>query len=93
MTVEIFCLLLRQGQKRDKKLEVQIFLAHLLALHSFAGLLYFYLLEASALSLTIGLAIDGAESINEEVAIWLSEWLWWKVLMSLQRCSTAKASS
>ncbi len=30
VTKAIFCLLLRQGQKQDKKLEVQLFLVYLL---------------------------------------------------------------
>ncbi len=74
MSVRIFCLLSRQGQKRDKKLEVQVFLARLLALLCFAGLLYFHLLEASALNLTVSLAIGEAVSINGEVAVGFSEW-------------------
>ncbi len=89
----IFCLLSRPGQKRDKKLEVQVFLARLLALLSFADLPRFCLLEASALGLTVGLAIGGAEFIGGEVTIGLFGWLWWKVLMSLQRCSTIEVSS
>ncbi len=73
--VGIFCLLLRQGQKRDKKLEVRIFLAHLLALLSFADLPCFCLvLEASALGLTVGLAIGEAESIGREIAVGFSGW-------------------
>ncbi len=58
--------------KNKIKLEVQIFLVLLLALLSFAGLLRFRLLEASALGLTRDLAIGGAESIGGEVAIGLS---------------------
>ncbi len=73
VTIGIFCLLLRQGKKRDKKLEVQVFLVYLLALLSFAGLPYFCLvLEASVLGLTIGLAIGGVESIGRQVAVGLS---------------------
>ena len=69
----IFCLLLRQDQKQEKKLEVQVFLARLLMSLSFARLLCFCLvLEASALGLTISFAIDGAESISRKVAIGLS---------------------
>ncbi len=41
------------------------------------------MLKASALDLTIDFAIDKAESIGREVAIGLSGWSWWKVLMSL----------
>ncbi len=59
VTVGIFCLLSKQGQKRDKKLEVQVFLA----------LLCFSLLEVSALGLTVGLAIGGVESIGREVTV------------------------
>ncbi len=71
----IFCLLLRQGQKLDKKLEVQVFLARLLVLLSFAGLPRFRLmLEASVLSLTIGLTIGEAETIGGEVAVGFSGW-------------------
>ncbi len=43
----VFCLLLRQGQKRDKKLEVQLFLARLLLPLALANLPRFRLvLEA-----------------------------------------------
>ncbi len=62
----------------------------LLAPLSFASLPHFCLLEVSALGLTVGLAIGGAESISGEVAVGLSRWLQWKVLMSLQRCSIAE---
>ncbi len=90
MNVGIFFLLLRQGQKQDKKLEAQVFLARLLALLSFIGLPRFCLLEASALGLTVSLTIGGVESIGGEVTVGLSRWSWWKVLMNLRRCSTAK---
>ncbi len=73
VTRGIFCLLLRQGQKRDQKLEVQLFLACLLVPLSLAGLPRFCLvLETSALGLTVGLAIGGAESIGGEIAVGLS---------------------
>ncbi len=73
VTEEIFCLLLRRVQKRDKKLEVWFFLAHLLV--PLAGWPHFCLmLEASALGLTIDLAMSGAESIGGEVTIGFSEW-------------------
>ncbi len=93
MTVGIFYLLSRQGQKRDKKLEVQVFLVRLLALLSFIGLPRFCLFEASTLGLTLGLAIGRAESIGGVVTVGLSGWSRWKVLMSLSRCSTAEAGS
>ncbi len=76
MTEEIFCLLLRQCQKQDKKLEVQLFLACLLVPLVLAGRPCFrLLLKASGLTvgLTVGLAIGGAESIGGEVVIGLSE--------------------
>ena len=60
---------------------------------SFASLPCFYLLEALALDLTVGLAIGGAEFISGKVAIELSGWSRWKVLMTLQKCSIAKAGS
>ncbi len=73
MTEGISCLLLRQGQKRGKKLEVQLFLARLLVPLALAGRPRFCLvLEASGLIL--GLAIGGAESIGGEVAVGLSGW-------------------
>ncbi len=66
---------MRQGQKRDKKLEVQLFLARLLVLLALAGLSRFRLVvEASALGLTVGLAIGGTESIGGEVAVGFSGW-------------------
>ena len=68
MTEEIFCLLLRQGQKQDKKLEVELFLACLLVL--LAGQLRFCLmLKTLALDLTISLAIGGSKLISREVAV------------------------
>ncbi len=73
VTEGILCLLSRQYQKQDKKLEVQVFLARLLAPLALAGLSRFYLvLEASVLGLTISLAIVGAESIGGEVAVGFS---------------------
>ncbi len=81
------------GPKQDKKLEVQVFLVRLLALLSFANMSRFCLLETLALGLTVGLVIGEAESICKEVVVGLSEWLRWKVLMSLRRCSIAKADS
>ena len=69
--------LLRQGQKQDKKLEVQLFLVHLLVPMALAGRLHFCLvLAALALGLSIGLAISGAESIGGEVAIDFSKYSW-----------------
>ncbi len=92
MTEEILCLLSRQGPKRGKKLEVQVFLARLLAPLALAGLPRFRLvIEASGL--TIGLAIGRVESIGGEVTVGFSGWSRWKVMMSLQRCSTAEAGS
>ena len=74
MTKEIFYLLLRQGQKRDKKLEIPLFLAYLLV-PLVAGWSHFYLvLEASTLGLIISLAIGGAESIGGEVTVDFFRW-------------------
>ena len=71
----IFCPLLRQGQKRDKKLKVQLFLARLLVLLALAGWSRFCLvLETSALGLTVGLAIGRAESIYGKVVFGFSGW-------------------
>ena len=72
VTEEIFCLLLRQNQKQDKKLIVQVFLARLLTPLSFICLPRFYLvLEALALGLIIGLAVSKAEFISRKVAVGL----------------------
>ena len=77
MTEGIFCLLLRQSQKQDKKLEVQLFLVRLLVLLALANRPYFSLmLEVSALGLTIGLAIDRTESIGGKIAIGFSGGFW-----------------
>ncbi len=90
MTEKVLCLLSRQGQKQGKKLEVQVFWVRLLALLALAGLPCVRLMiEASGL--TIGLAIGGAESVGREVAGGFFGWSRWKVLISLQRCSTAEA--
>ncbi len=73
VTEGIFCLLLRQGQKRDKKLVVQLFLARLLVPLALAGRPCFRLvIEASGL--IVGLAIGRAESISGEVAVGFSGW-------------------
>ncbi len=73
MTERISCLLLRQGQKRDKKLEVQLFLARLLVPLALTGRPCFCLvIEASGL--IVGLAINGAEFIGGEVAVSFSGW-------------------
>ncbi len=83
-----------RAKNKVKKLKVQVFLTRLLVLPSFVGLSRFCLvLEAWALGLIIGLTIDGTESISGKVAIDFSGWSQWKVLISLQKCSTAKASS
>ncbi len=93
MTERIFYLLSRQGQNQDKKLEFQLFLARLLVLLALAGRPRFCLVLEASIGLTIGLAVAGAESIGGEVAVGLSGWSRWKVLMSLRRCSTTKAGS
>ena len=62
-----------RAKKWDKRLEVQLFFARLLlplALTSRPRLCLVF--EASALGLTMDLAINGAELIGEEVAIGLS---------------------
>ncbi len=89
----IFCLLSRQGQKRDKKLEVQVFLVRLLALLSFASLPRSCLLTVSTLGLIVGFAIGGAESMEGKVGVGFSRWSRWKLLMSLRRYITAEAGS
>ncbi len=73
VTEGILCLLSRQGQKQGKKLEVPLFFARLLAPLFFASLPCFCLvLLASALGLTIDLAIGRVEFIGEKVAVGLS---------------------
>ena len=68
MTEGIFCLLLKKDQKRDKKLEVLFFLAHLLVPLVASKPRFYLVLKVSALGLIIGLAISGAEFISWEVA-------------------------
>ena len=73
MTERIFCLLLRSGQKQNKKLEIPLFLACLLVPLTLADRSHFYLvLLTLALGLTIGLAICRMKFIGGEVAIGLS---------------------
>ncbi len=72
MTEGIFCLLLSQGQKQDKKLEVQFFLAHLLVPLVLAGRPYFCLALKASVGFIVGVAIGGTESIGREVANGLS---------------------
>ena len=64
---EIFYLLLRQSQKRDKKLKVQLFLAYFLVPLVLVGQSCFCLVLEIGFS--VGLAINGAESISGMVAI------------------------
>lgn len=93
---EIFCLLSTQGQKQDKKLVVQVLLAHLPAPQFFTGLPRFCLvLESSALivGLAIGLAISRAEFVNKKIAIGFSRYSLWKVITSFRRCWIANADS
>ncbi len=92
VTEGILCLLSREGQKRDKKQEVQLFLACLLVPLALAGRPRFRLV-IEAFGLTVGLAIGGVESIGGEVAVGFSKWSRWKVLMSLRMCSTVEAGS
>ena len=66
-TEEIFYLLLKQGQKRDKKLKVQLFLACFLVPLVLAGQPHFCLVLK--ISLTVGLVIGGAESISGKIII------------------------
>ncbi len=81
----LFSLLSKQCQKQDKKSEVQLSLMYLLMLLALADWLQFCLvLEASALGLTIDLAIGGMESMNKEVAIDFFRCFLWKVMTSLQ---------
>ena len=74
LTEGIFCLLLEQDQKQNKKLEVQLFLVRLLM--SLALAIWLHFLETSVLGLIIGLAIIGVEFIGKKVAIGLSGWFW-----------------
>ncbi len=77
MNEGIFYLLLRQYQKQDKKLEVQLFLGRLLALLALANRPRFCLiLEVSALNLIVDLTISKAKSMGKEVAASFFEWSW-----------------
>lgn len=68
-------LLLRQGQKQNKKPEVKLYLTRLLVLLALVDRPRFCLmLETLALGLTVGLVIHAAELIGREIAISLSEW-------------------
>ena len=75
VTEEFFCLLSKQSQRHDKILEAQLFLVRLLVPLALASQPRFCLmLVTSALGLTLGLAIGGAESIGREVAVGFSRW-------------------
>ncbi len=76
MIEKIFCLLLRQGQKQDKKLEVQLFLACLLVPLALAGWPRFCLALEASVGFIIGLAVGGIEFIGREVIVDLSRWSW-----------------
>ncbi len=76
MTEGIFCLLLKQGQKQDKKLEVQLFLVCLLVLLALARRPRFCLALETSVGFIVGLAVGEVESIGGEVAVGLLEWSW-----------------
>ncbi len=70
VTAGIFCLLLRQGQKRDKKTRSLAFFSTLASVVGFGwSTMLCLVLESSALGLTISLAIGEAELIGKKVAI------------------------
>ena len=69
MTERIFCLLLRQSQKREKKLEVQLFLVRLQVLLALAQPYFYLMFKTSVIGLIVNLAINGAESISGKVGI------------------------
>lgn len=52
---------------------------------SFASLIFRLCFE-SLLDLILGLAIAGAESTSEEIAVGLSKYFLWKVVTSFQKC-------
>ncbi len=73
MTEGIFCLLLRECQKQDKKLEVQLFLSCLLVPLALVGRPRSRLvLKVSALGLAVSLTIGKAESMGGKVVIGFS---------------------
>lgn len=79
--VELFCLLLQQGKKTRQKLRAQLFLAGLQVPLALASQPQFWLVEASALNLILGLAIGKTKSIGREIAIGFSRSLcekWWQ---------------
>ncbi len=91
ITEGIFCMLLRQDQKQEKKPEVQLFLARLLVPLALASQPRFCLvLEILALDLTIGLAIARTKSMGGGVAVGFSGWSWWKVLISCKGVALLK---
>ncbi len=71
MTEGIFCLLLRQGQKRDKKLEVYLFLARFLVPLALASQPCFRHAFEASIGFTVDLAVNGAKSIDKKVAVGL----------------------
>ncbi len=70
---KIFFFWKKQGQKRDKNSNFQLFLAHLLASLVLANWLYFHLLIKTS-SLMVGLAIGRVMSISGEVNVGFSRW-------------------
>ncbi len=73
VTEGIFCLLLRQGQKQDKKLDFQLFYTSLLVPLALVYWPRFFLVLEASIVLTVGPAIGGAESISKVVAVDLSK--------------------
>ena len=79
------------GQKQDKNLNSQLFLARLalLALADWPR----FCLEAWASGLVVSLAMDRTILTEGDVVIGFSAWSLWKTLISFQRYCIAKVSS
>ncbi len=67
----IFCLLLRQGSKQDKKLEVQLFLTRLLVPLALTGQPCFCLALETSIGFIVDFTIGGVESIGREITVGL----------------------
>lgn len=68
----VFYLLLRQCQKRDKKLEIRLFLAYLLVLLTLVFWPCFCLVLEATVNLSVGFVVDEVKFISREVAIGFS---------------------
>lgn len=76
-------MLLKQGQKQDKKSKIQFFLIYILAILILAGLPCFFFIEISILGLIICFIISNIMWIRDKIAINLLVYIFIKNIKQL----------